>query len=832
MSSGPGPSRPGWRSLRAPLLLGALLALFYFPLADPQAVLATRDMVEYHLPMRVAFAQLASGGLPQWDPFAHGGQPLLSNPNYGALYPLSWLVLLLPPARALNLLVLLHAALAAWGAYRLALRLGARAGAATLAALAYTCGPTFLSLLHTLTLALAMSFLPWLMEFALAVLAPPGDRGPRDSSRGWANGSWLGLCLALTAILVLGDPLIVVLSLITLAAFTLAEPRSRLSRLPRVAGAFAVAAGLAAVQLLPALARLAESPRASGLDWRQATAWSFPWQRLAELAFPNFFGDASRPELALYFGWGIHDRDYPYLLWIAVGLPLLLLAIAAWTGRGVRERASWILMASAGIFLAFGRHNPLYSWAWSYLPGVDKIRFPEKFLLLALVAAIFAGALGWQQLLDQREGKDPLRRGWPGRVRAAELPLALAALLALLAGSLAALVFRAPQVIAAFAGAHSGLPLVGDALARALEFYRRESLLATGFALATLALFACATSSRVPRRALETAAVALVALELWTYGHALLRTLPASALFAPPAAARELPVAPLRLFADEPYRRDRTELVVTAGHPRLRWARAPIERLDPRAGNLFGYTYALDRDFDLSLTLPATRAVQLYERIREDPELELELLGGWSVSHRLERKSAAAMVEEARQAGPARADSVAPIAVRVNERVLPPYRFVAGAELFADRAAAEEAAVAARLPLHTREFLIADLPPAAAQPLRRILAGRLDQAAVRAVADGGDRVRIACAAAQPALLVVASTFDRRWQARSGRLELPVFETAAGYMAVLVPAGESAVELRFRDPWVSLGAAISATTLLVALALGLRRRRLARAASLD
>ena len=103
---------------------------------------------------------------------------------------------------------------------------------------------------------------------------------------------------------------------------------------------------------------------------------------------------------------------------------------------------------------------------------------------------------------------------------------------------------------------------------------------------------------------------------------------------------------------------------------------------------------------------------------------------------------------------------------------------------------------------------------------------------MRAVADGGDRVRIACAAAQPALLVVASTFDRRWQARSGRLELPVFETAAGYMAVLVPAGESAVELRFRDPWVSLGAAISATTLLVALALGLRRRRLARAASLD
>lgn len=115
MKSRPGPFRPDWRSLRAPLLLAALLALFFFPLADPQAVLATRDMVEYHLPMRAAFAALADGGFPQWDPFAHGGQPLLSNPNYGALYPLSWLALLLPVAQAVNLLVLIHAALAAWG---------------------------------------------------------------------------------------------------------------------------------------------------------------------------------------------------------------------------------------------------------------------------------------------------------------------------------------------------------------------------------------------------------------------------------------------------------------------------------------------------------------------------------------------------------------------------------------------------------------------------------------------------------------------------------------------------------------------------------------------
>ncbi len=312
------------RALRVPLLLGALLSAFFAPLAVPDAVLATRDMVEYHLPMRAGFAHLASAGLPQWDPFAHGGQPLLSNPNYGAFYPLTWLALLLPTAVAVNLLVLIHAALAAWGALRLARRLGAGDAAAILAAVAYACGPTYLSLLNTLNIALAMSFLPWAMELGLALLdAPQGER---------SRGIWFGLSAVLAAIFLLGDPAdrrhdAPQLSLPSSSG----SPVPRLARLPRLAGAFALALGLAAVQLVPTLARLADSPRAAGLSWQQATTWSLPWQRFAELVFPAFFGDVARPERALFFGWGIHDRDYPYLLLIAIGLPLLLLSFASWT---------------------------------------------------------------------------------------------------------------------------------------------------------------------------------------------------------------------------------------------------------------------------------------------------------------------------------------------------------------------------------------------------------------------------------------------------------------------------------------------------------------------
>ncbi|MEO8275934.1 MAG: hypothetical protein ABI639_06910 [Thermoanaerobaculia bacterium] len=844
----------GRRNFRAALLLTGVLGAFYYPLLEPGAVLATRDLAEYHLPMRVAFARLANFGLPQWDPFSHGGQPLLSNPNYGALYPLSWLAAIFAPATALNILVLIHAALAAWGALRLARRLGANDAAAALAAVAYACGPTYLSLLHTLTIALAMSFLPWVIDLALAELDDGGEdaRGPGTSgtSRGIgevgaigkfgeiANAApvvrrrpswrWLALSFAMATMLLLGDPLLVAMMLLALAAFVFGKPRARLAQLPRLATAFALALLLAAVQLLPSIARLADSPRAAGLGWKQSTAWSLPWQRIVELLFPTFFGDSTRPELALFFGWGIHDRDYPYLILIAVSLPLLFLSLASWTRRDSPERASFALMSLAGIFLALGRHNPLYRWAWSHFPGIDKLRFPEKFLLLALIAAIFSGALAWQRLLDERDRRQDFRA--PG----AELPAALAAVLVLVAAGLTGLAFEAPQLVAWFARAHTGLPLVDAALARALVFYRHEGLAAVGFACGTLALFACARFSRLSRRTLEGAALALVALELWTYGHSLLRTVPGRDFFAPPRVASELPATTMRLFSDEPYRQDGNDVVVTGENASLHWARAPIERLDSRAGNLFGYAYALDKDFDLSLTRPARRALHLYERVRERPTLALHLLGAWSVSHLVERKSGANLIAEVLQAGPpARARSapdLVPVRIRENGFALPPYRFVEEVRAFPDAAAAEAAAVADALPLNRVEYVIAT--PAESTALTPLLPARppdeqREGAQLRGVQDRGDRIRIAFVAPQPALLVIASTFDDRWQARSGGRKLPIYETAAGYMALIVRAGESEVELRFRDPWVSLGGAITATALLSSLLAAVRAHRLRR-----
>ena len=608
------------------------------------------------------------------------------------------------------------------------------------------------------------------------------------------------------------------MTLVTLAAFVLGKPASASLACHDSPARSPSHSESAAIQLLPMLARLADSPRAAGVSWEQSTAWSLPWQRVVELFFPTFFGDSSRPELALYFGWGIHDRDFPYLLLIAVGLPLLLLSLASWTRRDTPERASLALISLAGIFFALGRHNPAYRWVWSWLPGIDKLRFPEKFLLLTLTAAIFSGALAWQRLLDERGSATS---GTRGLARGAELPLALAGLVTALAAGFALLAFRAPQLFTWFAREHSILPLGEPSQQRALEFYRHESLVAVGFALGACILFALVRFSRAPRRLLAASAIALVTLELWTYGHALVRTVPARGIFAPLLVAKSFPASVLRLFSDEAYQREKTGIVFTAGNPRLLWARASIERLDSRAGNLFGYAYALDKDFDLSLTRPAVRALRL---LRADPRAPgARAAPAW----RLERLASCRtqVCRRGRRRGArggqgARADRAA--GACTSERLRSStVSFRRRRATLPRRPEAEAAAVADGLPLNRVEYLIA----AGLVPKVTVLPeGRLDNARIRSIDDRGDQVHLGYSAERPALLVVASTFDTRWKAKSREEVLPLFETAAGYMAILVPAGEGEVELRFRDPWVSLGAAISATALLGACLLEVRSRR--------
>lgn len=783
------------RTAALPILLGAVWLLSLFGrLLSPGNVLANRDVPLFHLPLRSAFRWLAAEGLPVWNPWLNGGQPVLSNPSYAAFYPPSWLVLAVPPAYALSLLVVLHAAIAFAGAWWLARRLGAGRGGAALAAVGYTGSGTLLSLISALTLFSSMAWFPWFLGWADAALQAEPGRSP-----GWRRPAFLaGVALALQ--LLNGEPVTVVLSGLGLLALAAGEAAGgRVRAVPRILVPLIVALALAAVQWIPTGARFAGSPRAGGLESGRATVWSAPPARLVELVFPRFFGDPMRDQEGLFFGWNLHDRDFPYVPSVYPGLLLAVLGIAALARWPVPRRPAWALAFLGGAFLALGRHNPLFEPLREAIPVLAVLRYPEKFAILAVAALTFCGALGWDWLLRER------REGRPER---ADFPLAVALVLLATAGVLTGLLYRVPRLASWFVRSYGGPALTPEGVERGAAYLRGEGWAALVTAAAVAALLALCRWRRPPARLLTACAAALLAADLWHYGHGLVEVVPASTLQGPPPV--ELP-ADSRLFVQEAAGDQPDFVPRRGGDPAVDGVRALVQRMEPYSAVLWRIPYALNEDFDLMLTPWGSRALEtLHQDWGRSADDAWRFLGVWNVGKVLLRKDPAAWAAEVAR------DPDAPLMREVaNPFLLPRHRFVPRVAFHADPAAALAAARAEGYAVMRREHAIRPGPPGEAAYPRPPQPLELDE--------GGGRLRMHYRSESPAFFVFAATFDEGWGAEAGGAPLPVVPTAAGQIGVELPAGEHVLELRYRERLLPLGAAVSLLT-LAAVAAALARQR--------
>jgi hypothetical protein len=803
-------ARPQGRGRWWPPLLGtAWVALLLAPLLVPGRILANRDILLFHLPLRVCLRTLAArGALPVWNPWLNGGQPLLSNPSYAAFYPPTWLTLPLPPAYALTVVALLHGAIAFAGAWRLVRHLGAGRGAAALAAVGYTGCGALLSLLNSYTLFCSMAWFPWVLVF--------GDAALRRSAG--PAGAWLRPALfaamALALQLLNGEPSTVMVSGLGLLALAVAalveEPATAARRLWRVLVPPLAAAALAAVQLLPTAGRLAVTSRSGGLSQAEATKWSAPPERLVELALPRFFGDPTRQAQGLFFGHGVDDMDYPYVVSIYPGLLISLLAAAALALWPVPRRAAWIACAAGGAFLALGRHNPLYEPLRHLLPPLAVQRYPERFGILAIAPLAIVAALGWQHLLDRRRAAHG--------TAAADLPLALALTVLAFAGALTAMLYAAPALGVVFLRDH-GLAGAGvKALANALVFLRHEGWAAIATAAAVATLLGLCRWRRPPPALLSALAVALVGLDLWHYGHSLVRTVPAAEIAAAPPWLAELVSPPgARLFVETTS--EEREILLAGGDVDQALARASLARLTPYSAALWQVPYAANYDYDRMLTHWGDVTLRvLHAELSQKPDMAIRLLGAWGVAGMLLRASTAAgQPEEAAASQPTVVGAAAVVvprrAVR-NPFTLPIYRFVPRVSFHPTYGSALYLARAQGYGLARHEHCVrAAAPPATAS--------YPTPPQVLAFEPGAGRLALRYRAPQGGFFVAAMTFDDGWQATVDGARHTVYATAAGQLGVELPPGEHRMVLAYRDRLLAAGATIS--LLAIASWLGLAAR---------
>lgn len=773
---------------RAPAVLVGLIvvALFTGPLLEEDSILVLRDVPNFHLPLRLAFADLAREGLPSWNPAIHGGQPILSNPNYAAFYPPTWLFLVVGVERAIAWLMVLHALFGFTGAWLAARRFGCQPACATLSAVAFVAGGSIWSALN---LFCAVSWLPWALYWGHRRLVSGGrDRPGRHSAL-------TGLALAMQVLA--GEPAIALASSVAIACLALTAPGGwsrRLRGLGAVAG-FAIL--LSAVQMLPTLDRLRGSERTE-LSLESATTWSTSPMRLLELALPRIYGDPMRLDEDLYFGWTLNDLNFPYLISIYTGQLALLLAFAAWVRWPIPLRLFWATLALVGVALALGRYNPLYLELAPSLPLFSLLRYPEKFLILTTTAIAFSAGLGWQHLLDRRA------RGGPARE---DLPLTIACAIAAVSLVLCLALEAQPGLAEWFVRDNTIYPPQGERLAAATAYIEQQAWLAFGLSLSSILVLALHRIRAVPRLALIPLTLLVLGSDLVTHNRGLTPTIPKDELEQPPAHLGDVDPAGGRVFTDEPFV-GKDAFVPRSDRPGPDALWASVNRAEPYLGLLWGYSYALHIDFDGMLTEPAQRTFDLLAERWADPDSSRRILAAWGVGYVLRNRPVSDLTR-ARQAGePLPAVAVEGMAWR--SPLLTWERAVSWHDTPAD---AEEAAKLDNL--RNARWIGRSSSGASA--------GGAPESISRLEARSSSTV-LEYSSSSTLFAVLNRTFDRGWRARLDELEIPVHRTVMGQIGLELPPGHHVLDLRYETPLLRAGLAVSLLTALFILGAELLRRR--------
>jgi hypothetical protein len=476
-------------------LLLLVLAMFGDLLLDRDRIVShpSGDVFRFFLPYRAfGYRELAAGNLPLWNPHLFSGTPFVGAFQSAMFYPPNLIHLLVPTATAVDVEIVFSVFIL--GALTYAWARGRRldpVSAGVAATLLMFSGPFALRvMMGQLTLLAALAWTPLLL---LAV-----DRIVERPSLGWC----LGGILAGTMQILAGYPGAVLTEVVAAAAYVglgFLRARSPARVVATIAVVIAAPLLLAAVQLFPGMETAAESARAGGGSFEQATQYSFPPENLLTLFSPAFFGDLIHLP---YWGRALFGTASLFL-----GVGGLALAIVGVTRGGRYER--WHLAAPAVllIVLALGHHTPLYRLLYTWVPGFALIRSPSKFLFFpAMLIAMLAG-----------HGAQRVRRGEGDRAVVALFVVVAVALgaAALLLSSWGAT--GAPPSLPALLGfSHSDREqffwLDADLNADALRLAARSLRIAAFSALVTALLLWRAPRSRGARLMLLGLAVAEIAV--------------------------------------------------------------------------------------------------------------------------------------------------------------------------------------------------------------------------------------------------------------------------------------------------------------------------------
>lgn len=716
---------------------------------------------------------LATGSIPQWNPYLFGGLPYIGAMHGDIFYPTASLRWIMPVDLAITWGMAVHFVLAGWFTYRFVSALGVSWMAACFAGIAYELtgivasqmspghdGKLFVSALTPLTF--------WTLLVAI--------RGQRS----WA---W-GVFAFEVALVVLGHYHMAYFLLLALGLWTLwlalwdtERPQGVPAWRPIVyaTGAVVVGVGITALQLLPFFAYIPFSPRASGgpdTGWAFATTYAFPPAEVFTLLLPEFNG-------VLDHYWGSNPIKL-HTEYVGV-LPLALAALALGDVR--RRRLVLALGVGVLVFLmfSFGGHTPFYRPFFELLPMLKKIRaMGMVFYLPAFLLCVLA-AIGLDRVLSRAV-----------RVKT----------VAFIGGAF--VVFAAIGAVGGLQGLASSLaiPQRLDAVDTNADALRTGALRLLGFAVLSGALLVITAARRIRARAAGLALIGVVAIDAWSVDRQFYNwSARASELFADDAVTSYLRKVPKPYRVNDPAQLYGHALlmaydvpVVTGYHGFQLRAYNELAGIENGFRNLLSPNL-LDVMASRFLLLPDTQAVPGYHVVVGKTNTTFD-----TPAVLYEADATPAWARVVPRVG--RVPSDQQVATLVDSRFDPA------------RIAILDDTAKSTVP----EVTTAPFPA----PLAR--------ATVADWAPGRMKIAIAGGEPAPAMLVVSENWYPDWHAQVDGRATPTRRVDHSLIGVEMPAGARTVQLTFASPeyargkWISLVALLAAATMAVVPALRARGHR--------
>ena len=381
-------SEPGKNAIGLFLLFAIAIAFFY-PLLFDGKVIFYRDFQFITYPIRYFLAQAYHQGvIPYWTTNTFGGAPFMATLHPGVFYPPSIIFFLNDFTLALNLYYVFHFLVMGCFVFLLS-RKWRLSWSASLC-----CGVT--AMLGGLIVASTLCSNYFLSSVWLPLIFWMYYQFETRNHVGW----FVGLVLAIATQTLAACPEISVMTMLLLFLHSIiftknTRNKSEYVRITITLGlAVILALGLSAFQLAPTAQLLKHTFREGGLDYASHINWSLAPSKLTTFVLTPGYDD--------FLNTTVNDKysNFSGLLHtLYMGIFGFVFVFLGFLFRKEKAVGFWLAVFLFGIFFSLGGYNPFYKFIYGMMPFLSLFRYPEKFIYISSIAAIFLVGFGLDALV-------------------------------------------------------------------------------------------------------------------------------------------------------------------------------------------------------------------------------------------------------------------------------------------------------------------------------------------------------------------------------------------------------------------------------------------------